>query len=72
MKKNQNIQVIAFFLVALAAARVSCAKKCELPLQPFNVGSGIFEEEMVPMRDGVKLHTVAISPPFQSASNFPQ
>ena len=71
MKKNQNIQVIAFFLVALAAARVSCAKKCELPLQPFNVGIGIFEEEMVPMRDGVKLHTVAISPPFSERKQFP-
>ena len=31
----------------------------------------VFEDKMLPMRDGVRLSTIAISPPGSNASKFP-
>ena len=63
------------YLLFLAAV-VSSAAKCKLPLhqrlkrflphQP-----SVFQDFMLPMRDGVKLHTIALSPLLSSKKKWP-
>ena len=67
--------MMMLYLLFLAAV-VSSAAKCKLPLhqrlkrflphQP-----SVFQDFMLPMRDGVKLHTIALSPLLSSKKKWP-
>ena len=70
-----KISMMRISLLCLAAV-VASASKCKLPLhqrlerflphQP-----SVFQDLMLPMRDGVKLHTIALSPLFSSKKKWP-
>ena len=52
------------------------AKKCALPFRARHPSYGgrapeVLTELMLPMRDGVKLHTIAVSPLFSSKKTWP-
>jgi predicted acyl esterase len=52
----------------------SAAAKCSLPIPPSLPPNkvNVLEEKMLKMRDGVRLHTVAVSPaPFQGGKQYP-
>ena len=73
-------------LIALAGLpTMTRGKKCALPVaeermarlgveaktEVLEEGLGVFQTTMLPMRDGVKLHTVVVSPPFSSQKQWP-
>lgn len=69
-------------LLVLLQHTLTAANKCKLPLQerharlqkhnhPRLIAPDIFQEIMLPMRDGIKLHTIAVSPLFSKKKKWP-
>lgn len=77
MKINLIVQIITA-VISITVSFASNKFRCKLPITKRTIVQhyaplqpSVFQDFMLPMRDGIKLHTVALSPLFSSKKQWP-